>query len=210
MIQPYDCVVVANGCFPSAALPLRLLRQASVVIACDGAVAALHQQGFIPTAIVGDFDSIPDLFRTLYADRMHIIEDQETNDLTKAVQFAHRSRHKEVLILGATGKREDHSLGNISLLIDYMPLFDRVEMLTDYGWFTPIQGTTTLFSRPSEPISLFSFSPEHQIRTEGLRYPITHRSLTRWWQGTLNEAIAQQFTIHQPPDARLLIYRTIR
>ena len=33
MIAPYKCVVMANGSFPQTALPLRLLHEASVVIA---------------------------------------------------------------------------------------------------------------------------------------------------------------------------------
>lgn len=53
MIAPYNCVVVANGRFPQTALPLHLLHQASVVIACDGAVEALDKAGITPTAIVG-------------------------------------------------------------------------------------------------------------------------------------------------------------
>ena len=118
MIAPYNCVVVANGRFPQTALPLHLLHQASVVIACDGAVEALDKAGITPTAIVGDLDSIPSRFREQYADRIHIVEDQEINDLTKSVRFAHRSGQQEVLILGATGLREDHTLGNISLLMD--------------------------------------------------------------------------------------------
>lgn len=103
MIAPYNCVVVANGSFPQTALPLRLLHEASVVIACDGAIEALDKAGITPAAIVGDLDSIPSCFRERYADRIHIVEDQEINDLTKSVRFAHRSGEQEVLILGATG-----------------------------------------------------------------------------------------------------------
>ena len=54
MITPYNCVIVANGSFPQTDLPLRLLHQASVVIACDGAVTALDRAGIVPTAIVGE------------------------------------------------------------------------------------------------------------------------------------------------------------
>ena len=63
MIAPYNCVVVANGSFPQTALPLHLLHEASVVIACDGAVEALDKAGIPPAAIVGDLDSIPPRFR---------------------------------------------------------------------------------------------------------------------------------------------------
>ena len=188
MIAPYNCVVVANGRFPQTALPLHLLHQASVVIACDGAVEA----GITPTAIVGDLDSIPSRFREQYAGRIHIVEDQEINDLTKSVRFAHRSEQQEVLILGATGLREDHTLGNISLLMDYAPLFQRIEMLSDYGIFTPILQTTTLESKPGTQVSLFSLAP------------------SAWWQGTLNEATGNNFTVTLSADARIIVYRTLQ
>lgn len=209
MIAPYNCVVVANGNFPQTALPLRLLREASVVIACDGAVQALHDAGITPTAIVGDLDSIQPRFRELYAGRIHIVEDQEINDLTKSVRFACQSGEKEVLILGATGLREDHTLGNISLLADYASLFDRVEMLSDYGIFTPIRQTTTLDSRPGQQVSLFSLSPCGRITTSGLRWPINDRQLTAWWQGTLNEATGDSFTVTLSPHSLVLVYRTL-
>ena len=119
------CVIVANGRFPSAELPLRLLKEAKTIIACDGAVKTLYEKGIHPDAIVGDLDSIPAGLRERYADRIHHVEDQEINDLTKSVRFAHTQGYREVLILGATGLREDHTLGNISLLIDYAHLFKR-------------------------------------------------------------------------------------
>ena len=50
------CVIVANGRFPSAELPLRLLKEAKTIIACDGAVKTLYEKGIHPDAIVGDLD----------------------------------------------------------------------------------------------------------------------------------------------------------
>lgn len=208
MIAPYNCVVVANGSFPQTALPLRLLHEASVVIACDGAIEALDKAGITPAAIVGDLDSIPSCFRERYADRIHIVEDQEINDLTKSVRFAHRSGEQEVLILGATGLREDHTLGNISLLMDYAPLFRRIEMLSDYGIFTPLRQTTTLASDPGTQVSLFSLAPSGTISTTGLRWPSATAGCTAWWQGTLDEATGDNFTVTLSPEARVIVYRT--
>ena len=192
MIAPYNCVVVANGRFPQTALPLHLLHQASVVIACDGAVEALDKAGITPTAIVGDLDSIPSRFREQSADRIHIVEQQE------------------ILILGATGLREDHTLGNISLLMDYAPLFQRIEMLSAYGIFTPILQTATLDSKPGTQVSLFSLAPSGTISTTGLRWPIRNRRLTAWWQGTLNEATGNNFPVTLSADARIIVYRTLQ
>ncbi len=202
----YDCVVVANGSFPQTAGPLELLKSAPAIIACDGAVQNLHERGLEPTAIVGDLDSIPQEMLRLYADRIHTVEDQEINDLTKAVRFAHTTGYRKLLILGATGLREDHTLGNISLLMDYAPLFEQVEMLSDYGHFIPVQQTTTLPSTPGQQISIFSMYPCGEITTEGLRWPIIRRRLTAWWQGSLNEALRNEFTLTLSPEARVIVY----
>lgn len=206
MIIPYDCIVVANGSFPQATESLELLKNAPVIIACDGAVKNLHERGYIPNAIVGDLDSIPPELLRIYADRIHTVEDQEINDLTKAVRFAHASGYRKLLILGATGLREDHTLGNISLLLEYAPLFEQIEMLSDYGRFIPVLKSSTLPSTPGQQISIFSMYPCGEITTEGLRWPITRRRLTAWWQGSLNEALGSQFTLTLSPDAQLIIY----
>ena len=210
MIKPYKCVIIANGKFPSSPLPLKVLAQAETIIACDGAVLSLHERGFLPAAIIGDIDSIPENLQTLYAEKIHRIADQETNDLTKAVHFVHELGISEALILGATGLREDHAMGNISLLADYAGLFDQIEMLSDYGLFTPVTQTTTLNSFPGQQISIFSLPPDQEITTHNLRYPINNRVLTSWWQGTLNEAIGTEFTISLKPKARVIIYRAIQ
>lgn len=209
MIEAYECVIVANGLFPSGSLALELLNTASFIIACDGAVIQLEKRGKIPQAVVGDLDSLSQDLRERYADRLHRVEDQETNDLTKAVNYAEAAGYKEVLILGATGLREDHTLGNISLLIGYASRFERVEMLSDYGWFTPVLHTVTLASYPGQPVSLFSLYPHQAISVQGLLYPIEHRQLYYWWEATLNEALDTSFTVILTEGAQVIVYRRL-
>ncbi|MDF9830867.1 thiamine diphosphokinase [Parabacteroides sp. PF5-6] len=207
MIGHYPCVVVADGLFPTKEIVWDKLRRASVVIACDGAVEKLVDGGIIPTAIVGDMDSIPSALREKYADRLFPDHDQETNDLTKAMQYARRTGQKEVLILGATGLREDHTLGNISLLMDYLPLFDRVEMASDFGLFTPINQTTWFACRPGQQVSFFSLRPGGEVTTHKLRYPLVRKDLTAWWQGTLNETLEEEFGLELSPESRMILFR---
>ena len=207
MIKRYKCVVVANGLFPTGQQALELLRQAEFVVACDGAVIGL-ENGRLPDAVVGDLDSLPEPVRNRYSDRIHRVKDQETNDLTKAVNYVKTLGFREVLILGATGRREDHTLGNISLLAQYVTEFERVEMVSDFGWFTPLYRTTTLDSEPGQQVSLFSLYPNGRISVSGLRYPIEKRRLLYWWEATLNEATGKEFTVILEEDARVLVYRT--
>lgn len=207
MIYPYRCVVVADGLFPSVPYLLNILQEAQTIIACDGAVQSLLNHGFEPDAIVGDMDSISKELYDKYTDRIFTDKDFEYNDLTKAINYAKENGQTEVLILGATGLREDHTLGNISLLMDYMHLFERVEMASDYGLFTPIDQTTTFPCQPRQQISFFSMKAGGLVTTHKLRYPLKDKDLTAWWQGSLNEGLEDEFSLELSPGARMMVFR---
>lgn len=120
------------------------------------------------------------------------IADQETNDQTKAVHFLQEKGYRRIAIVGATGKREDHTLGNISLLLDYMKSGMEVRTVTDYGVFIPANGTQTFVSHTGQQVSIINFGAKG-LKGEGLVYPLS--DFTNWWQGTLNEATSNRFTI---------------
>ncbi|MDO5523026.1 MAG: thiamine diphosphokinase [Bacteroidia bacterium] len=188
-----SAVIVANGRYPRHPIPLSVIESASYIICCDGAANHFIELGGIPDAIVGDCDSISEENKIRFADRLFPNTEQETNDLTKAIQFCAENARRNITIVGGTGMREDHTIGNISLLADYEAIAN-VKMFTNYGVFTPISSTTTFQSFPGEKVSLFVIG-QKPITTTGLKYPITNRVLTNWWQGTLNESLSDSFTI---------------
>ena len=87
----------------------------------------------------------------------------------------------------------DHTLGNISLLLDYMKSGMEVRTITDYGVFVPAKDTQTFAAHPGQQISIINFGAKG-LQGEGLVYPLS--DFTNWWQGTLNEATSDEFTIH--------------
>lgn len=194
LIQNFRTIVLANGDFPKHPVPLEFLHRAEQIICCDGAAQNLLNTGLRPDFIIGDLDSVSEEIKKQFAAILIHQAEQETNDLTKAVQFCLENKRTEITILGATGKREDHTLGNLSLLVDYAEKAS-VQMLTDYGVFTPLLESNTLASYPGEQISIFCLSPETKFTFHHLLYPVENRKLTSWWQGTLNEAISDSFTI---------------
>ncbi|WP_251620657.1 thiamine diphosphokinase [Odoribacter lunatus] len=197
-----ETVILADGNFPRHPLARVLLDAAKTVVCCDRAAVALVRHGREPQAIVGDGDSLPEAFCRKYAPLIFRETEQETNDLTKAVRFCLGRGWEDILILGATGKREDHTLGNISLLADYMRQV-RVRMLTDYGLFTPVEGDAEFESFPGQQVSVFNMGCT-RLKGENLVYPLS--VFTNWWQGTLNEATGTTFKIYT--DGRLLVYRS--
>ncbi|MDR1368922.1 MAG: thiamine diphosphokinase [Dysgonamonadaceae bacterium] len=204
-IQDFRTVIVANGAFPEHKIPLSFLQKAERIICCDGATENLLAYGLTPDHIVGDLDSLSEELRIRYANILHHDPDQETNDLTKAIEFCRKNNRKEITILGATGKREDHSLANISLLADYIKLV-KVQLLTDYGVFVPITNSTSFESFKGQQVSIFSLTPETFFTTGNLQYPLNQRNLTSWWQGSLNEASGNSFEI-KINQGKVLIFR---
>lgn len=203
-------VILCNGDFPSAPQPLKVLDEADCIICCDGAYDALmrHVPDInTPLTVIGDMDSIVERegVETIR------ISEQETNDQTKA--FRHVCSQwpdADVTILGATGKREDHTLGNISLLADYLEECGgqpSICMMSDYGVFTPINDETTFPSFPRQQVSLFAMTHGCLITTEGLQYPLHRQPLPRLWQGTLNAALDYQFSV-QPDNGIVIVYQT--
>lgn len=205
-MKKYECVVVANGLFPSRSELLQCLQDAKYIVACDGAIGNLEVFR-APDAIVGDLDSLSEELRLRYSDKIYEVTEQDTNDLTKAMHHVREKGFSEVLILGATGLREDHTLGNISLLLDYALDFKRVELCSDYGCFTPLYKTTILASFPGQQVSLFSLYPHGAISVEGLRYPIDNKRFYSWWEATLNEATGDRFSVILNESARVIVYR---
>lgn len=191
-LSTIDAVVLANGEYPTNPLPLKILAEVPYVICCDGGANEYIRQGHIPNLIIGDGDSISEENRKEYGHLLHRISEQETNDQTKAVTHLLSQGKRRIAIVGATGKREDHTLGNISLLMDYMRAGADVRMFTDYGVFIPCRNARTFSCSPGQQVSIINFTARG-LHAKGLVYPLS--DFTNWWQGTLNECIGTEFTI---------------
>ena len=208
LTYPYHTVIVANGAFPRHPVPLSFLREASRIVCCDGATETLLGYGFKPDYIVGDMDSLSLELQQRYSHCLHHDSDQYTNDLTKSVKFCAEKQWNEITIVGATGKREDHSLGNISLLVDYTSSV-KVQLITDYGVFVPLLKSGSFESFAGQQVSIFSLASDTVFTFHGLKYPLTGQTITSWWQGTLNEAIGSEFFIGMD-HGKALVFRNFR
>ncbi|MBP5671225.1 MAG: thiamine diphosphokinase [Victivallales bacterium] len=200
-------VILANGTFPTAPQALAVLDGAARIVCCDGAAIALMESGRTPAAVIGDLDSIsPELRRKLAPMIVHVTE-QDTNDLNKAFRYCLAQGWTDIVILGATGKREDHTLGNISLLVDFAQKIPGIKMVTDDGVFEVMLESGSCEARVGQQISIFAMEPDTPIESHNLKYPLNGLAPSRWWQATLNESLADTFTLTFPTNHPLLIYK---
>ncbi len=200
----YKTVIVADGIFPSHSIPLNYLKKADRIICCDGSAENLIREGYVPEAIVGDMDSLSDKLIRKFKDRIFRYENQDTNDLTKAVKWCMERKYNDIVIVGATGRREDHTIGNISLLTEYVKDVN-VIMVTDTGLILPFLKSCTVASFPGQQVSIFAISSEIEITSNGLLYPLDKKRAENWWVATLNEATEDSFSL-EFSNGKVIVY----
>lgn len=196
-------VIICDGRFPKAEYPRYLIRNADFIICCDGAMQkfirnseTIFGQKRLPDVVVGDMDSLSPSLRRKHSDIIVQIDEQEHNDQTKAFKWALENLQgvEQIYILGATGEREDHTIGNISLLMEYARTFDlegmgiNVEMISDHATIFAATDTFEMDCGEGRKISIFSPDNSLRIKSEGLEWPTDDVVFDNWWKATLNRA----------------------
>ena len=192
-----EAVVIANGEYPTRKEVLEIINAAPLTVCCDGAADDFIARGGVPDIIIGDMDSLSDENKARYSDIIIHKADQETNDQTKAVQYLLSRGITRIAIVGATGRREDHTIANIALTAEYMAMGAEVVSYTDSGCFIPCRDNKSLQCTPNAQVSIFNINAT-ALRSEGLDYPIY--DFTALWQGTLNCCRSGEFTISAQGD----------
>ena len=177
-----------------------LIRTADFIICCDGALLkfirnskSIFGEERLPDLVTGDMDTLSERMQKKYADIIVKESEQEHNDQTKAVRWALENLEgiEQIHILGGTGGRADHTIGNVSLLMEYTRMFDlgdiAIEMVSDEGTIFPINDTIEFECGPGRSMSIFTPDTSLKIRSEGLMYPTDDVVFDNWWKATLNK-----------------------
>ena len=214
-------VIVGNGQFPKKEYPLYLLESADYVICCDGAIDTYlrHFRGRNlrrPDVVIGDMDSLSKKTAERFRDIAVKIDEQETNDQSKAFHYIleHFPDVDTIHILGATGKREDHTIGNLSLLMEYAREMRRqdcgrtvsVDIVSDWSTAFAITDTCTLDVGEGRSVSIICPDNSLNIKSEGLVWPTDNVVFDNLWQATLNRASADRISLtFSHPSIALII-----
>ena len=198
-------VILAKGDYPTHPIPLRILKDAKTIICCDGAVNNLETNEIAPDFIMGDMDSISPDLRDKYSDIIISMSDQTENDLRKAINWAEENNVTKAAILGAFGKRDDHSLANIFTLLQHPSKLD-MTIYTDYVIFSVVKGEQKFNIFKGQQVSLFSADQNIEITSTYLKYNLNNKRLSNLYYGSLNESLNEVFTI-SISHGKILMYQ---
>lgn len=193
-------LIITGGCLSKDFLQ-QVVKEATFdyVIAVDGALAYVEEAGVPIHCIVGDFDTIcPEILKhymkndELYIER-HRPEKDET-DTELAMQIAMNRGSEEIVILGATGGRLDHFLGNLHLLLQPLKRNISCFILDEQNRICLIDKKKQ-FAEQEQFGTYISFLPFTDEVTDvcltGFKYPFVHGNMKKGnTLGISNERIA--------------------
>jgi len=203
-------LIIANGTLPPRRLVRDLAKSADVVVCADGGANHARRMRVTPDVIVGDLDSVTSSIKK-YFHRVPLIfvDDQDSTDLEKALEFCVQRRFKSVDVVGAIGDRLDHTTGSLGCFKKYgekieLRLFDTVAAIS------LIRKKAQLLMRIGEKFSLIPLERCEGVTTKNLKYALRNEILELGVrEGISNEALARDVSINVKRGT-LLLYRFLK
>ena len=183
-MKPQKSLLFINGeppvIFPDIAVYER-------IYCTDGAYNYLKNSSVSPDAVIGDFDSIGKL-----PDDIKVIAtpDQNFTDFEKALMHLKEMGVKHLDVYGASGKEQDHFLGNLSSAYKFRDHLNICFYDATQQYFFA-KNETNFDTLPGKTVSLYPFPEAKGIRTSGLKYPLRDETLNMHERtGVRNKAVA--------------------
>ena len=186
-------VLIANGKKPKNKKIIEILKNAKNVICVDNGYELASELNITPSVVIGDLDSVD--INKISKDILIIKdEDQNTNDLEKTLNYCLSKNIRDIILVGATGERDDQNLVTILVSLEYIEQLN-IEILSDLYSIEFVNGERDFEVTPMREVSLISMDKENIITTQGLKYNLDKSKLSSATHGISNYSIGENFSI---------------
>ena len=184
-------IVIANGNFPSHPVPIHYMDNRGTIICVDGAADKLINYGETPDVVIGDFDST-EIKNSTKVKKWIKAPNQDQTDLEKTFEWCVKNNIKNIVLLGAGGKREDHTLGNLFTMAKYHGKLN-CEIITNHSKIICASGKNYISTNINQAVSIIATEPIESITLDGLQYNMKNESLLPSAHAISNKAISDKF-----------------
>lgn len=165
-------VIIGNGAIGSYGYIKEKISESDYIICADGGYNHAKAMGIAVNLLVGDFDSIDDLPNNIEQIRYPVRKD--VTDSHIALQRAREMGSEEIILLGFTGDRLDHTINNIMLLLEYR----EAVIIDDNNEIRILKDTVKLKGKKGQTVSIIPISSDLlNVTTKGLEYPLNSETL---------------------------------
>lgn len=182
-----NAVILCNGEPPYKSQLTACLKKADMFIAADGGGNTALKFNLTPDLVIGDLDS----FNLDLDPPCPIIKnlDQNSNDLEKALIYTLNMQIDTVIVFGATGRRADQTVKNLSVLKQFDNQFKNILFRDKYCDIKLISSPHIEELPLNTSVSLFPLSGRvTNINSSGLKYKLCNDTLENGvFDGSSNE-----------------------
>jgi thiamine pyrophosphokinase len=205
-----NAIIICGGIIEDYTYFKRFLENADYVICADGGARHVKMLNVVPDVLLGDFDSISGSDYDFLKQRTNVetypVEKNET-DSEIAVELALKKGYRNIIILGGTGGRLDHTVANMLLLKRIHDAGAEGMLVNEKNQVYYVTSAITLEREEGFKVSLIPLGQKAcGITTGGLYYPLSGEDIESGsTRGISNEFIADTAEITVEKGALLVI-----
>lgn len=188
-------VIISAGSIADYTYTKGFIEKGDFVICADGGLAHAKNMGIVPDLTVGDFDSYQG---EVTGEVVRFNPEKDYTDTHIAVTEALKRGYKEILLLGATGTRLDHTLSNIGLLEYILKKGASGCIVNETNKIMVIDKSSTIKREEGWHLSLIPIGVVKGVTLKNLKYPLDNYDL----KFAESLAVSNEFT---DTDARIEI-----
>lgn len=176
-------IILAGGEIQDYQRTKNLIVDTDFIICADGGSRHAQAMGLIPDLIIGDMDSInPEMLQYFQNNGTKICKyprEKDEVDTELAIREAVNLGYKEIVLLGATGGRFDHTMANVHLLVKAAELGVKVTIIDELHriYLVTPDLAAEIQGRPGDIVSLFPITSEVRgVFSQGLKWELQDRT----------------------------------
>lgn len=156
------------------------------VICADGGLEKAEKLNLKPNLILGDFDSVSynvlEKYKKLNIETITFPIEKDYTDMELAIEYACNKGFKDVVLIGASGTRLDHTIANILLLEKYSLLEINIEIIDNNNYISIISNNAhiKIHNKKGYFVSLVPVTETIEgLTLEGFKYPLNNVNVKR-------------------------------
>ena len=187
------CLIIGAGQFNTKQITIN---KDDFVICADGGYIYAKQLQIKPNLIIGDFDSLKEEVADIEV--LKYPQEKKETDTYLAIQEGIKRGYHDFVLYGCLGGRIEHTLANLQMMAKFIKKGASIEIIDDDTYIKLLKrhDQVGISANFNGYISLFSFSRFSNVSIKGLKYPLSHYTLSSHFPlGLDNEATTEEGVI---------------
>ncbi len=176
------CLIVSNGQITDYNYYENIVNKVDYIICVDGGAKHLIRMNITPDVLIGDLDSISSEDKEkLTSSNVELIKfnvDKDATDTELAMDFAISKGVSEIIFIGVTGTRLDHTLSNIYLLKKLLEKNIEGKIINEHNEIILINKKTTIRGKVGDLVSIIPITQRvNGVSLNGFKFHLYNATL---------------------------------